>query len=194
METVLIVSSILLWVVVLLNVLLTFGLVRRFNKGEHKHEPPSLDMLNTGQPAPDFSAQTLDDAIVTLSSYAERRVAFQFFSTGCEPCHDFIPKLEQLRPQATSEGVEIILVSSDDMEKTRAFIERMNIHLPVLVAPRKSNPFFEAYKANFTPSYTLVNGEGIVESAGLPHLVDGSWEKLTKSWTPLTSSLASERR
>lgn len=194
METALVVSSILLWLVLLLNLLLTFGLIRRLNNERRQKAAPPLEMLEAGQPAPDFSAQALNGDIVTLSSYAGQRVAFHFISTGCEPCREYLPQLEQLHPQATQAGIDLVLVSADPLEETRTFVERMNIHLPILAAPRKSNPFFETYKANLTPSYTLINEKGIIESAGLPNLVGGAWEKLTQSWASSPSSVASERR
>ncbi len=75
METILIISSVLLWVMILLNLLLTLGLSRRLNA-----RLPRMDFLKIGQPAPSFTAQTLQGETVTLSSYARRAVAFVFTS------------------------------------------------------------------------------------------------------------------
>ena len=55
METALVVSSVLLWLVILLNLVLTLALVRRINtKRSDKSAPP--EVLKTGQLAPDFTA------------------------------------------------------------------------------------------------------------------------------------------
>lgn len=193
METVLIVSSILLWIVVLFNLVLTLALVRRANTASH-HNSPSLDMLKAGQPAPDFTAQILSGEKVTLSSYAGHKMAFIFISTACVPCREFLPQLELLKPEAARAGVELALVSSNEIGETRAFAEKLNVSLPVLVAPRSTNPLFEEYKATLTPAYCLVNEQGVVQSAGLANLVGGEWEALTDSWKKNDVPVASERR
>lgn len=51
METILVVSSVLLWVTVLLNIMLTLGLARRI-----RSVFPKVDSLKVGQKAPNFSA------------------------------------------------------------------------------------------------------------------------------------------
>jgi peroxiredoxin len=187
LETGLVVSSAFLWVVVLSNLLLTLALVRRLNKGSRS--TPAIG-LKSGQQAPDFSAHTLNNETVTRSTFVGRKAAFIFISTQCDPCREFMPSLTSLENDAAQAGVELILVSSDEQEETRAFAEELNISLPVLVAPRKTNSFFEDYKATLTPSYCFINEQGLVQSAGLTGLVGGNWQKLTNSWTQHTISVA----
>src|SRR5437899_6166907 len=97
METALIVSSGFLWLVVISNVLLTLALVRRLNQMGTPQTPEGG--LEAGEAAPDFMAQTLGGATVTLADYAGRSVALVFLSTTCQPCRDRLPTLEKLGPQ-----------------------------------------------------------------------------------------------
>ena len=193
METALIVSSVLLWVIVLCNIVLTLALVRRLN-ATPRHKPLSLEMPAAGQPAPDFHAQTGDGETVTLSTFAGRKVAFIFISTNCTPCRQLLPRLELFKPRAAQARVELLLVSAEQREETQAFIERLHVGLPVLVAPRGTNPFFDDYKATLTPSYCLVDEQSIVRSAGLLNAEGGEWEALIGSWTTSDIPAASERR
>lgn len=106
METFLVISSILLWVLLLFNILLTLGLSRRISR-----QFPKMESLKPGQPAPDFTAWTLDGEPVTRASYNAQSTALIFVSPHCGPCRDEMPKLETLRPQADSQGISLVLVS-----------------------------------------------------------------------------------
>jgi peroxiredoxin len=174
-EASLIVSSLLLWMIVIFNLFLTLALVRRLNnvRPREKLDPG----LSAGEIAPDFTAQTLSGETVTRSMYAGRRVAFVFISAHCVPCHDLVLQLESLTSQAAQAGVEVVLVSSDKQEETRAFIEQKKIHLPVLVAPHEANAFFADYRSPGTPAYCFVNADGKVHSAGIPLVIGTVWRE-----------------
>ncbi|MDW8326619.1 MAG: TlpA disulfide reductase family protein [Anaerolineales bacterium] len=161
METLLLFSSLLLWVLVLLNLLLTLGLARRMRAAF-----PRLETLKVGQRAPDFTARTLNGETVTLAAYARRPVAFVFVSPDCQPCREALPRLQELRSQAQQFGVELILVSDAAEDKTLSFVEGLADGLPVLVAPRERTSFLSDYKAMGTPSYCLLDAQGKVRAAG----------------------------
>jgi len=160
MEPIWALSIILLWILVLLNLLLTLGLVRRMNTVF-----PRRDLLKAGQPAPDFKAETLKGEAVTLATYAGRSVAFVFVSHDCQPCRTELPGLEALRPTAEQNAIALILVSDADAETTQKFMDEIHVSLPVLVAPRGSNTFFSSYKVRGTPSYCLIGPDGKVRAA-----------------------------
>jgi peroxiredoxin len=162
METVLVVNSISLWVVVLLNLLLTLGLARRIRNAAF----PVMESLKVGQKAPSFSAQTLQGQTMTLADYADRATAFLFVSPHCTPCRDELPHLRELLPKAKNWGAELVLVSDEGEETTRPFVEETVDGLTVLVAPRDRNPLITDYKVPGTPSFYLLDAHGKVEAAG----------------------------
>lgn len=193
LETVLLMSSIVLWLVVLGNLILTFALIRKVNTKSGRTSQDFPDMgPEVGSKAPDFSAQTLEGETVTLATYAGRSAAFVFISTHCQPCRDILPEIEKLGPVAAQAGVEIALVSKDPPEATRTFIDDLQIHLPVLIAPSDSNPFTREYKANITPSYCLIDIQGKVQSAGHPQSPE--WKALAESWSRKDLALPATRR
>jgi peroxiredoxin len=161
METLLVVSSILLWVVVLLNILLTLGLARRVRVAI-----PVMDSLKVGQKAPNFNVQTLQGKTITLANYADQLTAFVFISPHCKPCREELPHLRELSFKARDYGAEIVLVSDEDEESTRAFVDGTVDSLTVLVAPRDRNPLFRDYKVPGTPSFYLLDSQGKVQATG----------------------------
>lgn len=187
MEASLIVSSLLLWVIVVCNLFLTLALVRRLNNARPSSK---LDPgLSAGEIAPDFTVQTVSGETVTRSMYAGRKVAFVFISAHCAPCHDLVLQLESLTSQAAQAGVEVVLVSSDTQEETRDFIEQKRIHFPILVAPRETNAFFDDYHSPGTPAYCFINTDGKVHSAGIPLIIGTVWKAFDdwiKREVPLT--------
>jgi len=194
LETVLFVGFIFLALIVLGNLLLTFALIRKVNVGHGDHASSSFPSmgLEVGAEAPDFTAQTLEGEAVTRATYAGRSVAFVFISTNCQPCREVLPGLESLGPGAARAGVEIVLVSKDEQEATSAFIDEMQIHLPVLIAPLDTTPFLKEYKAPMTPSYCLIDGQGKVQSVGHPQ--GSEWKALAESWSRKDLALPARRR
>lgn len=197
METGLIVSSVLLWVVVLLNLLLTLALVRRVNASSGVNAAGMAEAGPTiGEQAPAFSAQTLEGEPVTLESYTGRgRATVLFFiSAGCRPCRELLATLGNLLPGARQTGTDLILVSSDEREQAQALLTEFHLDIPMLLAPRERNPFFADYKITGTPSYCVIDDDGTVQSTGHPLPGLAAWKALTATWTRAGKLAASGRR
>src|SRR5258706_10943407 len=113
MEQFLVGSSMLLWVVVLCNLLLTLALIRKVNSGAVDQTKVGL---KEGEIAPDFMAETLSGEKVTLAMYAQREVVFIFIAPTCRPCLEALPRYNALGMKAAQSGVEIVLVSRGEKE------------------------------------------------------------------------------
>lgn len=190
METVLIVSSVLLWVVVLINLLLTLALVRRVNSGTPQPGAvPALSGLSRGDAAPDFSATTLQGETVTLGSYTGngRLTALIVIEPDCAPCREGLPTYEALYPDARRSGVDLVLVSIGEIEATGELADDFKISMPLIVAPRSKNSFSSDYKVLGTPNYCLIDGDGKVVSAGHPFVQSGDWKTIMKNWMSIRS-------
>jgi methylamine dehydrogenase accessory protein MauD len=183
MENVLLVSSLLLWIVVLLNLVLTLALIRRVNTIGGRSTPDVKVGPPAGEKAPDFQANTLTGETVALSAYAGHPTTFVFLAPGCGPCRELLPSLKALAPQAREAGAELVLVSDGTLEATRALGKEMEQDLPVLVAPRKENAFFDAYQITMTPSYCSLDEQGMVLEAGYPSPQSQQWQTLTTGWS-----------
>lgn len=176
MPTGFLISLILLWIVVLLNLLLTLAIIRRLNIGSRQTG------LQHGQMAPDFTAQTLSGESVKFQDYAGHPTAFVFISTRCSHCEKLLPELEVFGPQAIRAGVNLVLVCDNQREEIQGYARKHNIHLPVLIAPRSENPFFQTYQVKGTPFYCYIDNHGKVQSAGHPNMMGGEWKALSDNW------------
>lgn len=177
MSDLLVASVILLWILVLLNLVLTLAIIRRLNVS-----PRGEDGLKTGTVAPNFTATTVEGAPVSLSTYAGRTVAFLFISPTCGPCREALPRYAALYSKAQRSGVVLVLVSDADGTQTQALVDEFQIEMPVLVAPRESNSLIKDYKIEGTPAYCVVDPDGRVRSSGYPSFEWGDWKKLADAW------------
>lgn len=178
LETALALSSVLLWLVVLVNVFLTLALIRRLNgTGQSLGEVG----LKPGTTAPDFRAQTLQGVTKTLADYSGKATVLIFVSPTCQPCRERVPMLQQTAVEASASGVEFVLISGGTMEETRAWDQEVGIQLPLLVAPQDQNPFFTDYQITSTPTFCLLGADGsVLGSNNVGQRLD-SWKLLAKS-------------
>lgn len=176
MEPILIISTILLWVIVLFNLLLTFGLIRRMNA---RSGMPAIETLEIGQPAPDFTAQTLDDDLVTLAQYTGQQLALIFISPTCKPCVEKLPDLEALAPKAKQHGVTLLLVYKANAKETRASVTEHGITLPILISSKSEHSLWRNYKVGGTPFYCVLDASHKVVSTGL---LGSEWDVLARDW------------
>ncbi|NKQ36647.1 MAG: redoxin domain-containing protein, partial [Chloroflexi bacterium] len=136
METILIINSISLWILLLFNILLTIGLARRINR-----QFLQFDFLKPGQPIPDFTAWTLQEETVTSEDYVAQRVALIFISPTCQPCREVIPEVESWQTEAQAQDLLLVFVSDASVAETKQFVAELNVTRPCLVAPRNRTSF-----------------------------------------------------
>lgn len=179
MQFFLVTSVIILWAVVFCNLVLTFALIRKVNAGSPASKPIGLEK---GQQAPDFRAEQLSGENITLATYTGREVAFVFVSPGCKPCDEALPSYEAASAVAACANIDFVLVSIVDVNLTRRYIEEKAITLPVLVAPRRSNAFMDAYHLSGTPSYCVIDTQGKVQASGFATITFRPWQNLVESW------------
>jgi hypothetical protein len=88
MTTFLLISAIATWGVLIFNILLLMGLIKRVNQLGGK---PTKEFLleeakrHRGEAAALFTAETPNGETVTLDSFAGQDVAFLFLSPTCQP-------------------------------------------------------------------------------------------------------------
>ena len=187
MEQILLVSSILLWIFVTLNLLLSLAVIRRLNSFNFSNRQEDFQPLGIGQPAPEFKAENINGTTTTLSNYLEQgAVAFIFISPGCGPCRTKLPSLEALQFRTSQKNIQLVLVSEAEHAETVALVREFELTLPTLIAPRLSNPFMEDYKVVGTPYFCLVSSEGKVQATG--SLLGPEWDKFTSQWVQINAS------
>lgn len=178
METALVVSSVVLWLVVLANVFLTLALIRRLNR---TGQPVVETGLKAGTTAPDFTAQTLQGVTKTLADYMGWAVVLIFVSPSCQPCRESLPMLQKAAVGARVGGVEFVLVSGGTLEETRAWDEEVDVQLPLLVATQAQNPFFQDYHITSTPTFCLLGSDGKVHGSNIVGQNLDGWKLLART-------------
>lgn len=93
----------------------------------------SSSVASVGQPAPDFTLPNLDGEFVSLSDFAGKPVLVNFWNTGCSPCREEIPYLQQVYDE--NRDTELVMLTINIGESTdtvKDFFQDRNLSLPVL--------------------------------------------------------------
>jgi thiol-disulfide isomerase/thioredoxin len=68
-----------------------------------------------------------------ISQWRGKILVVNFWATWCPPCREELPELNALQKKYASQGVIILGIATDDMEKTRDFVNETKIAYPILV-------------------------------------------------------------
>jgi thiol-disulfide isomerase/thioredoxin len=98
-----------------------------------------------GKVAPALTLADLNGNKVSLTNYKGRPLVVDFWATWCGPCKVEIPWFEKLHEQYASQGLEILGVSTDDLDRDDPakmftqkrdiadFASKMHMNYPVLL-------------------------------------------------------------
>lgn len=141
-------------------------------------ENPNTTPLN-GKLAQNFALENLSGQKVLLSSYRGRPLVVDFWATWCGPCKIEIPWFEKLHDQYASQGLEILGVSSDDLDKgdpAKLFTEKrdisdfatkMGMNYPVLIDAQSVEDQWGGLDALPTTFFIDRNGRIVASTVGL---------------------------
>ena len=74
----------------------------------------------------------------TLSDWGGRVVVANFWATWCAPCLEEIPLLIATRKSRASQGLEIVGIAVDQVEKVSKFATKMQIDYPIFLADARA--------------------------------------------------------
>lgn len=163
----LVAAVVLVGVLCLLNLTLTFAMLRRLR--EHQAElgrlsggmpPPFGDDL-VGRPVPRFHAAAVDGASVTRDSLLGRPRLVGFFSAGCQPCHEQAPEFGKwLSEQGgdSSEGVAVVTDSGPEADELVALLRDK----ATVVTGSDAFAVADAFAVSGFPTFLQVDAEGVV--------------------------------
>jgi len=167
MLTVLIVSQILSWIVILGLGVALLALARQVGV-LHVRLAPAGALLTgkgpvVGEAAPVLDVTTIDDAPLTIGkALAKGRMQLLLFvSPSCPLCKDLIPIARNF---ARAEKLDIVFVGDDALEEQRAMIARLDMAgLPFVNGPIVGRTFH----VDRLPHAVLIGDSGTVLSKGL---------------------------
>ncbi len=130
--------------------------------GEHPGKFPELPSPpRVGREAPPLRLTQYRGEPPTSLANGEPHLLF-FWATWCKPCKASVPELLAF---AEERGVQVVSITDEDTEQLdRFFAGRTDGDFPALVARDPKRETFLAYGVSGTPTFVLVDGDGIVRS------------------------------
>lgn len=171
-------NAVLVWIVLVINFLLTLALIRRVNSTTEVASLQEPEGLQIGQDAPFFNAPDLNGTVVSINDCSGKDLLLLFVSPNCKVCRDSMPAYKKGFKKAKQKDISFFMVSDADKEETRVFVEELGIEMPMLLASNSENDFLDKYKVTSLPMYYLINSQGKVQTYGFPSLNPFKWENL----------------
>ncbi len=136
---------------------------------DSSEEALSGPAIPVGQPAPDFTAYTLNGEAITLSDLRGTPVAVNFWATWCPDCRREIPLLEEIASRYADEGLVFLAVDvAEPISVVQPFVEQNNMSLTVLLDPQ--GEIGNLYQIWAYPTTVWVDAEGIVQYVQLGNM------------------------
>jgi thiol-disulfide isomerase/thioredoxin len=116
-----------------------------------------------GNPAPNFIVKDISGKTINLSSYRNKVVYLDFWTTWCGPCIGSIPNLKSLYDTYKNKGLEIIGIAPDDYNDVLRICNENKITWPQIV-PNENNgsELTSVYGVSGYPKGFLIDKKGIV--------------------------------
>lgn len=89
----------------------------------------------------------LDGQKVAMEQFRGRPLVVNFWARWCGPCRDEIPELVKLRAEQAADGIEVIGVAIEEVDKLEAvrdFARAYDMNYPVVLAARDGVPLMKA--------------------------------------------------
>ena len=157
------VYRILIGFVVLIAILL-FGWKFIYDRSQNTangHE--SATDSNAGQPAPDFTLDTLDGGQTTLSDLKGKAVLINFWASWCIPCREETPDLVKAYKAHQADGLVILgvnLTAEDSMPAIKTFVAEFQMPYPVLLD--QDSKAANLYRVQGIPTSVFINRQGVI--------------------------------
>jgi peroxiredoxin len=90
-------------------------------------------MIDVGEQAPDFALRDQDGEKVSLSDFKGRKVLLIFYPADFSPvCSDQLSIYQEVKPEISAKGVELVGISVDSAYAHKAFQEKLGIDTTLL--------------------------------------------------------------
>lgn len=126
-------------------------------------------MIAVGEQAPDFTLQDQDGEEVSLSGYRGRKVLLVFYPLDFSPvCSDQLSIYQEVKPELSEKGVELVGISVDSKWAHKAFQEKLGIDTTLLADFEPKGEVARAYDSYIDAAgianrtLVLVDEDGVV--------------------------------
>jgi peroxiredoxin len=126
-------------------------------------------LIAVGEQAPDFTLRDQDGEEVSLSDYSGRKLLLVFYPGDFSPvCSDQLSIYQEVKPELTEKGVELVGISVDSFFAHKAFQEKLGIDTTLLSDFEPKGEVARAYDSYFEPmgfanrTLVLIDEAGVV--------------------------------
>ena len=121
---------------------------------------PGIRARLAGNPAPDFTASTLDGQAVSLSDFRGKVVLLYFWATWCGQCRLEQPVVAEVYGKYRGRGLVTFGVTGEDQATVRHYLEENRLRLPILLDSKRT--LRRLYGSLAIPTLVFINSEGVV--------------------------------
>lgn len=103
-------------------------------------------MISAGEPAPNFTLRDQDGEEVSLADFKGRKVLLVFYPMDFSPvCSDQLSIYQEVKPELTEKGVELLGISVDSPYAHKAFQEKLGVDTTLLADFEPKGAVSKAY-------------------------------------------------
>ncbi|KAB2494281.1 TlpA family protein disulfide reductase [Priestia endophytica] len=122
--------------------------------------------IGRGNIAPDFSLETLEGKVVSLSEFKGKKVFLNFWATWCPPCRAEMPDIQKFSEDEDVVVLAINLTHTEDSLLTvDNFIQDRGFTFPILID--KNGEVAEQYRVQAYPTSYMIDSEGRIQYIAL---------------------------
>lgn len=139
-----------------------------------------------GQRRPDYTLGSADGALLSATDFDGKVVLVNFWATWCAPCREEMPMLMALRDEYAADGLEVVGVALDDVQRARDFAAELQVEYPILVGSTDVMALMALYgNVSGTLPYTvLIDRDGVIRWTKLGVLKRDALEREIASLLP----------
>ncbi|MFP3897081.1 MAG: redoxin domain-containing protein [Anaerolineales bacterium] len=129
-----------------------------------------------GNPAFDFTLQSLGGEEVSLSDFRGQVVMLNFWASWCGPCRIEIPHMIELYNEKRDQGFEIVAVNlREDADRVEDFSQELGMAFPILLD--KNGQIGAAYHVRGIPTSIFIDEEGVIRHVHMGTLTESALQR-----------------
>lgn len=132
--------------------------------------PPSSQTSIYGQIHYGWTIRTLEGREIPLSEFKDKVIFINFWATWCKPCVVEMPSIQTLYDSLKSEAVAFLLISDENEETVRKFLEEKRFTFPVYL---RSKELPTVFKTRGIPATFILSRDGTVV---FKHVGSAKWD------------------
>ena len=113
-----------------------------------------LDPLPVGERVPTIDAMSIDGRTFVNDTADRKKLLLVFFTPACSHCRRELANLDELLPKY-ADKLDILGVSLDNLESTRALTTDLNLRFPIVVG--ENEKMKKTFKVNILPSFFCID-------------------------------------